>query len=316
MAKNIPFTITPSGGEIDKYEVRLFDNTGVNPVAATQTFIAPFAATLSGSFDGVADNTDYNIGVRAYIGSSYKDCPLKPISTTAPIVHITGKIEGIGKSVSISNLSQAIGCDVVFSVYGTSDSGSGDSEFSAVITLLAGQTSVTFPNADGNGGVVTSITPTTSGGTTFVAQTSCGGTTYIYTLAIDGASSPFLFKYGVTEADTTGAALTEADYLASVDATFTAGTEISGIADNTGADVVVDAFGNGSIDKVCFVQVASSEAAFTKWSEVGNPFQQNQPIDQSFGTGSNVWFKSTRAGQTIYITRSQTSFVGSVIFSR
>ncbi|HJY23886.1 MAG TPA: hypothetical protein VJ279_13420, partial [Hanamia sp.] len=179
-----------------------------------------------------------------------------------------------------------------------------------------GQTSVTLLNADGNNGVVTSITPTTSGGTTFVSGASCGGTTYIYTLSIDGASSPFLFKYGVTEADTTGTALTEAEYLASVDTTFTAGTELSGIADNTGADVVVDAFGNGTVDKVCFVQVAASEAAFTKWSEVGNPFQQNQPIDQSFGSGANVWFKSTRAGQTIYITRSQTSFVGSVIFSR
>lgn len=316
MAKNIPFVITPSGGEIDKYEVRLFDNTGVNPVATTQTFTSPFAATLSGAFNGVADNTDYNIGIRAYIGSSYKDCPLKSVSTTAPIVHITGSIQGVGKSVTITGLSQSIGCDVVFGVYGTSDVGDGDTEFSAVITLPSGQTSVTFPDADGNNGVVTSITPTTSGGTTFVASTSCGGTTYIYTLAIDGASSPFLFKYGVTEADTTGAPLTEAEYLASVDTTFTAGTEISGIADDAGADVVVDAFGNGATDKVCFVQVASSQAAFTKWSEVGNPFQQNQPIDQSFGAGSNVWFKSTRAGETIYITRSQTSFVGSVIFSR
>ena len=328
MAKEINFSITPQGGEIDKYEVRLFDNSGEN-VLQTKTYTPPFADPITGTFTGVSDDTNYNIGIRSYIGAKYKDCPLKPVSTTAPIVYITGSIQGVGGAVTITGLSQSISCDRMFEVYGMSNSGSGDSEFSAVITLLAGQTSVTLPNADGNGGVVISITPNTSGGTTFVATTSCGGTTYVYTLAIDGASSPFLFKYGVTEADTTGAALTEAEYLASVDATFTAGTELSGIADDSGADVVVDAFGNGTVDKVCFVQVAASEAAFTKWSEVGNPFQQNQPIDQSFykkdSNGdniipleqlSNVWFKSTRAGQTIYITRSQTSFVGSVIFSR
>ena len=312
MAKQINFTIIPQGGEIDKYEVRLFDNSGEN-VLQTKTYTPPFADPITGTFTGVSDDTNYNIGIRSYIGAKYKDCPLKPVSTTAPIVYITGSISGVGKNVVIGGLSQSIACDVVFGVYGVSDP---NGEFSAVITLPAGDTSVTKLNADGNNGVVTSITPTTSGGTTFVSETSCGGTTYIYTLSIDGASSPFLFKYGVTEADTTGTALTEAEYLASVDTTFTAGTELVATGNNTGADVVVDAFGNGTVDKVCFVQVAASEAAFTKWSEVGNPFQQNQPIDQSFGSGANVWFKSTRAGQTIYITRSQTSFVGSVIFSR
>ena len=312
MAKQINFTIIPQGGEIDKYEVRLFDNSGEN-VLQTKTYTPPFADPITGTFTGVSDNTNYNIGIRSYIGTKYKDCPLKAVSTTAPIVYITGSISGVGKNVVISGLSQSIACDVDFAIYGESDP---NGEFSAIITLPAGDTSVTKLNADGNAGVVTSIRPTTAGGTTFVSETSCGGTTYIYTLSIDGASSPFLFKYGVTEADTTGDPLTEAEYLASVDATFTAGTELSGIADNSGADVVVDAFGNGTVDKICFVQVDPSQAAFTKWSEVGNPFQQNQPIDQSFGSGANVWFKSTRAGQTIYITRSQTSFVGSVIFSR
>lgn len=314
--KQITFNITPQGGEIDKYEVRLFDNTGVNLIE-TKVFTRPFGSSVSGAFDYVADDSsNYNVGVRSYIGLKYNDCVLKPVSTSPQIVNITGTIQGVGKSITITGLSQPIGCDVQFNVYGTSDSGSGNTEFSAVITLPANQTSVTLSNPDGNMGVVTGITPTTAGGTTFVTSKSCGGVTYTYTLSIDGASSPFLFKYGVTEADTTGAALTEAEYLASVDATFTAGTELSGIADNSGADVVVDDFGNGAVDKVLFVQVAASEAAFTKWSEVGNPFQQNQPIDQSFGTGANVWFKSTRDGQTIYITRSQTSYVGAVIFSR
>lgn len=314
MAKQINFTVYPQGGDIDKYEVILYDSTGAN-VIDTKTFTPPFATLIEGEFTGVADDTAYTIRVKSYIGSMVNSCPLQQVSTEQPIVYITGTITGVGKSIVISDLSQSIGCDVTFNVYATSDTGSGDEEFSAVITLTSGETSVTFPDADGNDGVVTSITPTTSGGSTFVASTSCNGTTYIYTLAIDGASSPFLFKYGSTEADTTEDPLTEAEYIGSVDDTFTAGDEMSGIVDNEGENVVVEDFGNTE-DKVLFMQVESPEPPFTLWSEVGNPFQQNQPIDASYATGTAVWFKTTRDSKTIYITRSQTSFVGAVIFSR
>lgn len=125
----------------------------------------------------------------------------------------------------------------------------------------------------------------------------------------------FNFKYGFTALDTTGATPLEAAYISSVDDVFTAGDELTGGPLTTGSPVQVDSFTNPS-DKVLFVQVPATEAAFDLWSEVGNPLQQDQPIDPNYATGANVWFKDTRAGETIYITRSQTTFTGAVVLSR
>lgn len=125
----------------------------------------------------------------------------------------------------------------------------------------------------------------------------------------------FNFDYGATDLDTTGAPHTEAEYIASVDAVYTASGEVGGAPLAPGSNVQVASFGNGT-DKVLFVQIDASEAAFTKWSVVGDALQQNQPIDATFAAGSNVWFKSARAGKTIYITRAQTSFSGALVLSR
>jgi hypothetical protein len=124
----------------------------------------------------------------------------------------------------------------------------------------------------------------------------------------------FEFKFGSTAADTTGAPLTDANYIASVDAVLAALGEYSSTQIHD-LDITVTTFYNAT-DKVLFLQVPPVELPFTKWSEVGNPFQQNQPIDSSFGTGSGVWYKTTRAGNALYLTRSQTTIIGAVIFSR
>lgn len=123
--------------------------------------------------------------------------------------------------------------------------------------------------------------------------------------------SSFSFLYGNTVLDTTGDVPSESGYIASVDAaTLVTGGPLTG-----GSNVQVADFGN-TTDKVLFIQVPATEAAFTKWSEVGNALQQDQTIDPDYATGSNVFFKSTRAGATIYLTRSQTTFAGAVILSR
>ena len=123
------------------------------------------------------------------------------------------------------------------------------------------------------------------------------------------------WDYGYTALDTTGSPPTEANYITSVDTVYTAAGEVHGTPIAIGDPVSVTSFGN-STDKVLFMQIDPAVAAFTLWSVVGDSLQQNQPIDATFGTGSNVWFKSTRAGETIYLTRSQTSFSGAVVFSR
>lgn len=123
----------------------------------------------------------------------------------------------------------------------------------------------------------------------------------------------FNFEYGETALDTTGGTPTEAQYKSSVDDVYTAGTEVAGTSLAPGSNINVD-FTNVT-DKVLFIEVDASEAAFTKWSEVGNPLQQDQPIDAAFA-GTAVWFKTTRAGETLYITRAQTTFTGNIVLSR
>jgi hypothetical protein len=120
----------------------------------------------------------------------------------------------------------------------------------------------------------------------------------------------FDFEYGYTNLDTTGEALEEIQYVLSVND----GVIESGSEENKGDNITVQDFGN-SVDKVLFIQVPATEAPFTMWSEVGNPLQQDQPIDNSFA-GSNVWFRSIYQGDTIYLTRSQTSFGGAIILKR
>lgn len=121
----------------------------------------------------------------------------------------------------------------------------------------------------------------------------------------------FTFLYGNTPLDTTGDEPLEADYVSSVDSGViaTGGTLVAG------SNVQVSDFENLS-DKVLFIEVPATEEPFTKWSEVGNALQQDQPIDPDYATGSNVWYRSIRGVDAIYFTRSQTTFTGAVILSR
>jgi hypothetical protein len=140
-----------------------------------------------------------------------------------------------------------------------------------------------------------------------------------------GSTTPvaFSYDYGSTDINTVttpgfGSLFpSEQDFIDSVDAVFTAGDEITGSEPNTGDNVTIENFGSESDDRVRFIQMPSGEALFTKWSEEGNPFQQDQPIDSSFDPSSpNVWFKSVRDGNPIYMTYSQTIFTGAITFSR
>lgn len=133
---------------------------------------------------------------------------------------------------------------------------------------------------------------------------------------------PFTFYYGFTEAETVidgwvGVLLpTEESLVGSVDDVFTAGTEQIGTEPNTGDDVAVVDFGNAYY-KVVFMEYPKTEAKFTKWSEVNNPLQQNQPIDQSFNWGSGaVFFISERGDNWVIISYYQTKFAGKIVFSR
>lgn len=122
--------------------------------------------------------------------------------------------------------------------------------------------------------------------------------------------SIFTYNYGYTELDTTGEdELPEGDY---VTALYPGPrTDVGSLTQYLGGIVTVPGFENDT-DKVCWIWVPSSEAPFTKWSEVGNALQQDQPIDATYTAGTNAFFKTGN----FYVTRSQTSFAGAIILSR
>ena len=127
-------------------------------------------------------------------------------------------------------------------------------------------------------------------------------------------SGLLLFAYGATLLDTTVADYMENEYVISVNAIFNANQQLIQNFVPAVTTVTITNFANIS-DKVLFIQIPSTEAPFTKWSEVGNLFQQDANIDSNFA-GNGVWFKTTRGNSTLYMTRSQTTFTGAVILSR
>lgn len=311
MPKAVHYSIVPLVGDIDKYVIKLTDTSG-NTIGTPQTIVPPFDNPIVGDFNDVP-SANLIVVSTPFIGALSKSGCSKAVSTLNPMVAVTGGISAVGKNIIISGINPTMSCDVSFFVYFTTSNGS----FSTTIVVPAGATGATKTNADGMNGVVESIAPTTSGSGTFVMTTTCGYTDYTITLTIGVISNPVTFYYGETSLDTTGSTPTEAAYIASVDDVFTASDELTGTLANTGdnlrAAFLVDV---GNPYTVKFIQVPASESNFTKWSEEGNSLQQNQAIDAVFGTGSNVWFKTTRAGQTLYMTRAQTSFVGDIILSR
>ena len=121
-------------------------------------------------------------------------------------------------------------------------------------------------------------------------------------------------RYGATNLDTTIVNNAETDYILSANAVFASGADLLQSFIVNAPTITINSFSNIQ-DKVLFIQVPSTEPAFTKWSESGNPFQQNLNIDQSF-IGTELWFKTMLNGNTLYITRIQTRFTGSIILSR
>ena len=123
---------------------------------------------------------------------------------------------------------------------------------------------------------------------------------------------PFDYQFGTTDLDTTTPKL-EIAFVASVQAVLDAGNELTGTVPDHGGKVSISNFG-GTGYKVCFLIIPDTEDPFTKWSEVGNPLQQNQPILES-GSGFSVWVRSTIM-PGLYFTAYQTKFGGTIEFDR
>lgn len=69
----IDYSFTNVGGSVDKYDIKLYDATGVT-LLHTDTHIPAFPNPITGTFSYLSAGTTYKIRVRVYIGSYYKDC--------------------------------------------------------------------------------------------------------------------------------------------------------------------------------------------------------------------------------------------------
>lgn len=72
---NIDFSFVPVGGDITKYEVKLYNESG-SVLIETKTYLPLFSNPTSGEFEYLTASTTYKIGVVVYIGTYSKVCPL------------------------------------------------------------------------------------------------------------------------------------------------------------------------------------------------------------------------------------------------
>lgn len=79
--ESIDYSFVPVGGSVDKYEVRLYDNTGTILIH-TNTHLPSFSNPTTGTFLYLTTNTAYKVRIRVFIGSYYKDCLLINTITT------------------------------------------------------------------------------------------------------------------------------------------------------------------------------------------------------------------------------------------
>lgn len=78
----LDFSFAPGGGEIDKFEVRLFDATGVTQLYL-QTFLPAFSNPITGTFSYLTPDTDYLIQVTIFIGTYSRVCTFTPGTTSS-----------------------------------------------------------------------------------------------------------------------------------------------------------------------------------------------------------------------------------------
>lgn len=78
----IDYSFTNVGGEVSKYEVKIYDATGLTLIH-TDTILPSFSTPITGTFTYLDPETVYQIQVTVYIGTSFTVCPLEPETTTA-----------------------------------------------------------------------------------------------------------------------------------------------------------------------------------------------------------------------------------------
>jgi hypothetical protein len=171
------YSFSPLGGEIDKYEVEIWDSAGITKIH-TDTYTPSFTNPISGSFTYLTQGTTYKTRLVASIGAASFPCPFIAKTTMSTAIAVTGTIAVGAASKVIVTLANTYSCNLTFSLLGTFDSGGGN--FSAPVTVLAGSYSGQYNLGSVIGCMKASIT-----GNNYVTYLqTCGGQQYVFTLTI------------------------------------------------------------------------------------------------------------------------------------
>lgn len=96
------YSFVNSGSEIDKYEVSIYESDGVTLVHKN-THLPVFSNPIIGAFAYLDANTDYRIGIKAYIGTYVKDCGQINASTLSDTATLTFDYIAGRSSMALSN---------------------------------------------------------------------------------------------------------------------------------------------------------------------------------------------------------------------
>ena len=95
----IGYSFAPSGGAIDKYEIKIYDATGT-VLIHTDTKLPAFSNPTTGTFTYLSAGTTYKVRIRAYIGTYYTDCDFVTGVTTSQNYRLSAAF-----NLSIDNVS-------------------------------------------------------------------------------------------------------------------------------------------------------------------------------------------------------------------
>lgn len=115
VADNLVVEFPNVGGNVNAYDVSLFDATGMTQIGATQNITTPFTSPIRVIFSGVRASAVYVLRVRVFINAYSKECPAASVTTPAasyPYVCPSEVIGGADISPNSSTLSRLSAKDI------------------------------------------------------------------------------------------------------------------------------------------------------------------------------------------------------------
>lgn len=190
---SLGYSFTGVGGGIDKYEVKIYDVSGVTLIH-TDTIVPAFPNPITGTFIYLDSGTAYKVRVRAFIGTYYKDCAFVSQTTNVTEVTITGSVAIGTPQTLVVNLDDSIPCDVTFNFTGEYDDSGTPTAYSADVLVSADGTEGTSDDVVTSPQELTCINGAVSldpdDPIVYLYSFECSGITYNFVLTVSDPCVP------------------------------------------------------------------------------------------------------------------------------